>query len=38
MKANSGGGLIAELAALWKDADPNVPVLKPAKAEHATLC
>jgi hypothetical protein len=23
--------------ALWKDADPNVPVLQQAKAEYATL-
>jgi eukaryotic-like serine/threonine-protein kinase len=26
-----------DLFALWKDADPDVPVLKEAKAEHAKL-
>ncbi len=26
-----------DLLALWKDADPRIPILKRAKAEYATL-
>jgi hypothetical protein len=26
-----------QFLALWKDADPDIPVLKQAKAEYATL-
>jgi eukaryotic-like serine/threonine-protein kinase len=26
-----------EFIALWKDADPDVPILKQAKAEYASL-
>lgn len=27
----------ADFLALWKDADPDVPILKPAKAEYTKL-
>ena len=43
-RANSLGGNIVEARAayqdflvLWKDADPDVPILKQAKAEYAKL-
>jgi hypothetical protein len=26
-----------DFLALWKDADPDIPILKQAKAEYATL-
>jgi hypothetical protein len=26
-----------DFLALWKDADPDIPILKEAKAEHAKL-
>jgi hypothetical protein len=26
-----------DVLALWKDADPDIPILKPAKAEYAKL-
>jgi len=26
-----------DFLALWKDADPDIPILKQAKAEHAKL-
>jgi hypothetical protein len=26
-----------EITALWKDADPDIPILKQAKAEYAKL-
>jgi len=26
-----------ELCSLWKDADPDIPILKQAKAEYAKL-
>jgi hypothetical protein len=29
--------LNADFLTLWKDADPNVPILKQAKAEYAKL-
>jgi hypothetical protein len=28
---------LGDLFALWKDADPDVPILKEAKAEYAKL-
>jgi len=29
--------IAAGFLALWKDADPNIPILKEAKAEYAKL-
>jgi hypothetical protein len=29
--------LLQDLRALWKDADPDIPILKEAKAEYAKL-
>jgi len=28
---------VIDLSALWKDADPDIPILKQAKAEYAKL-
>jgi len=28
---------MADFLALWKDADPDIPILKQAKAEYAKL-
>jgi hypothetical protein len=28
---------VLDLPQLWKDADPDIPILKEAKAEHANL-
>ena len=33
----SGDDSHSEFCTLWKDADPDIPVLKEAKAEYATL-
>jgi eukaryotic-like serine/threonine-protein kinase len=30
-------GVYQDFLALWKDADPDIPILKQAKAEHAKL-
>jgi eukaryotic-like serine/threonine-protein kinase len=30
-------GAYQDFFALWKDADPDIPILKEAKAEHAKL-
>jgi hypothetical protein len=39
MRTLRGGGrlLPIRILTLWKDADPDVPVLKEAKAEYAKL-
>ena len=29
--------LVSTLLALWKDADPDIPILKEAKSEYAKL-
>ena len=35
--ANKAKSLYADFFSLWKDADPDIPILKQAKAEYAKL-
>lgn len=36
-RQTGGYGLYQDFLALWKDADPDIPILKQAKAEYAKV-